>query len=158
MAAAALAAGVLGGAAHTRLRALSPPSPAQPVLTEADVPVTTGPALSATGGWDTPVVLQHAPVLGPSEFQHPAAGHDHRSANPNSTAGGLAGSGVAAAPLDRDLSAPPPSSSSPSMPLASSHPPAGAAPTSQPDLDRLTEDVLHNLRWRLAIERERLMA
>jgi hypothetical protein len=185
MAAAALAAGVLGSAgspphaaqpAHHGVLAPRPApraarrvsSPSDPHRTSssesADHPYRqshssqrsfTESPISDTA-WSAPLETHHAPV--PSSTASAAA------SSPHGAGGGvaaLAAGGVAAAPLERAIEPEPTTSPAPAThPNTSADPHASAGGNAGPgaqDLDHLAEEVLNKLRWRLVIERERLM-
>lgn len=197
MAAAALAAGVLGEMAADRaVRDTHMPPIGMPRLEPAVPPAhmeypTRGPdfshapvaedssyagdqsvptsALSARGAlesvppynratpaaaWDPPVRTQHAPL---SPSGPPAAGWSPApNLAPSSPAAALVAGGMAAAPLDRDVATVSSSGAVQSAPSAEAHPTSGGPPEDK-ELDKLADEVLDKLRWRLAVERERLM-
>jgi hypothetical protein len=113
----------------------------------------TAPYAMPERAWSTPLATQHAPLT-PTQVP-----------SPNPTGGGgaafaLAASGFSAAPLQRDVEPVAASGPSPAAHPAThteTHPTANAPVPEPKDLDHLAEEVLDKLRWRLAVERERLM-
>jgi hypothetical protein len=105
--------------------------------------------------WSAPVATHHAPLI-------------THVPSPGSSGGGaasaLAAGGFSAAPIERAVE---PVAAAASGPAPAAHPVGGgehpspgtaaAPPEAARDLDRLAEEVLDKLRWRLAVERERLM-
>jgi hypothetical protein len=167
MAAAAIAAGVLGsGSPPSPLGDTWTTSPGPPDLVLSAAPVgsfrhavaPSGPAASrATSspwgaveathvpgpGWVAAVTSQRAGAQAPSS-----------TASSGAVAAGSAAAGLTRAPIDRDLSASAPLSGGPT-PATTTSSGGGTSGGNPPDLDRLTEEVFDRLRWRLAVERER---
>jgi hypothetical protein len=176
MAAAALAAGVLGNTGNTPPAAhhavltppaahhavLTPPAASHAVLTPPAQPPGVSPTESpaSDNAWSAPLETHHAPVAAGSASIHAMAGASAGTAGSAGTAA-LAAGGFAAAPLERAIDANPATSPAPAAHPASpgdSHATTGSAATPDPkDLDHLAEEVLNKLRWRLVVERERLM-
>jgi len=164
MAAAAIAAGVLGDSAGASLqplpssdpragpRMVMPVGPTRAVAHAAQAARPAEPTGQAgqpgPTGWASPIHQTHGPVFGPSM----GAG---QSASSTAMAGAAASAGLSRAPIDRAVTDAPPSSVTAGSATAAD--PTQATQDDEQKLERLADEVFERLRWRLAIERERHM-
>jgi hypothetical protein len=163
MAAAAIAAGVLGPLqtpsqplrAHAAWPAIetSTPSRPSPPAPRPTPPLPTTPSTTGVASHSR-LTTRHVPSPGvaPRAVSAPAPGTSTTAAA-SATATAAASAGLARAPINRALDDPPAANDPAAAPSA-----APLDETGQQHMDRLADEIFDRIRWRLAIERERHMA